>query len=389
MRKWIALLLAVVMVLSLCACGGTDEASEVVQSANENESVSVAEIEEEAAVQEPALEENPEPVVEPVVMSGWTVEQTVDEFGDITEDSANVMRTAICGDFSNTATSSSELAGYIFIRANERKTHYSVVIRLLEYGDTPATYLSSDAENLILKTKVGDTISEYQLTGTSPNGDLLLGIEEYNYAGDEFFRTLYEGNDIRCIIYIGNSQYNFTVECGNFTTLCDESGFGLPTLGLATIEAVEAMLNDVNVSNATTYFAEHREEFELMDEAKMNEILNGTQYLEITFKYQYWTFYRYNNGVKTQYARYVELYSNGKLQGRNYEETDEYNDDFTVENGLYNEYNYVGLDGSYEIRYIADGFYVTYGQDENGEFTVPDSLWVQYDESGNQMYFLE
>ena len=149
---------------------------------------------------------------EPNVGDNWSVEQTVDEFWDVTENSETLIRTSISGDFSNTA--SSELAGYVFVTRYSGGTNSAFVFRLLEYGDHQVTFTSSDIEEgIVLKVKAGDTISEYPLTGEAPNGDLYL----VDYYGDQLFSLLYDGReDIRCIITIGSSQYNFAIKYGNF-----------------------------------------------------------------------------------------------------------------------------------------------------------------------------
>lgn len=206
MRKALPLILALVICLSLCACGE-----------------STAEIPESTA--EPITEALPAPEL----ITNWGVGQIVDEFGDVVADSIGYITSPISGNFSNTATMDSDLAGYIFLVPDEKNLHYSVWFRLFEYENHLVTYLPSDEENIILKTKVGDTITEYQLTGSSPNGDLILSNRDLEYYGaDTFFETLYNGDDIRCIIYIGTSQYNFTVESSNFAIFCDEHGFLRP-----------------------------------------------------------------------------------------------------------------------------------------------------------------
>lgn len=206
MRNALPLILALVMCLFLCACG-----------------VNMAETSE--STPESITEVPPEPEL----ITNWDVGQIVDEFGDVVADSNSYITSPISGNFSNTATTDSDLDGYIFLVPDENNLHYSVCFRLFEYENHIVTYLPSDEENIILKTKVGDTITEYQLTGSSPNGDLILSNRDLEYYGaDTFFETLYNGDDIRCIIYIGTSQYNFTVESSNFAIFCDEHGFLRP-----------------------------------------------------------------------------------------------------------------------------------------------------------------
>ena len=171
MKKVISLLLSITILLSLCSCGGSSEPTEEAES------------------------------------DLWSLTFPTDEFGDIKEGESPVLRVPIIGDFSNTATNGSELTGYVFIQETPGGGHYYVSFRLLEYGTHHATYTNTEADNLILKTKIEDTVSEYSLGGMAPNSDVFLSPDD----GDVLFNALYEGKDIKCVIYIGYSQYNFTI----------------------------------------------------------------------------------------------------------------------------------------------------------------------------------
>lgn len=381
MKKWMSALLAAAMMVSMCGCGGSTEAASSVAAAPEEKSevVSIPE-----AVETAASEAEAETETENVPAQVWETIQTTDEFGDVTEDSFTALQTSIDGEFSNTATAGSEVTGDVRFARKPNSEHYLMQIALLEYGKSPITYYSSDS--LTLKVKIGDTIYEYTLTGESPNGSLFLSNSEYDYSADTLFNVLYAGEDLRCILYIGSSQYNFVIESGNFAQICDANDFPAASASASAMEVVRATINDVSEVNKTAFFTEHREELELLDDAKLNTLLDGTNFLQIDLKRQSWYYFRYHDNVRTQYARYADVVVDHKSIGRTYEETEEYNMDISVEDSVYSEYNYVGLDGSYQIRYIADGFYISYAQDDNGEYTVPDELWIQLDESGNQMY---
>lgn len=111
----------------------------------------------------------------------WMIDQVVDEFGDEAEGENPVLKTPITGDFSNTATSKAKLVGILFVQKVSQK--FVPSFRLMEYGSSKATYLSSEADEIILKTKIG------------------------------------------CVIYIGNSKYNFTVSGNGFAEACAECGY--------------------------------------------------------------------------------------------------------------------------------------------------------------------
>lgn len=183
-RKILHLLICLIMVLPMTACG-----SKELSNDSEVESVSEEKV--------------------------WNVETMTDDFGDPVV-GQSMLKTEIDGTFSNTATTDSELGGYVYLMPEN--DNYKVVFHLLEYNDVLPTYTSSD--NLILKTKIDGVVEEFTLNGTSPNGELILDSTCEN--GTKFFVDLAFGNDVKCVIEIGSSQYNFVVECGNFASACSE-----------------------------------------------------------------------------------------------------------------------------------------------------------------------
>ena len=187
MKQVTIILLALVMVLSLCACGGTTAPE---------------------PTPEPTLEATPEPT------DVWGLQTTVDEFGDVTEDSETWLGADFIGDFSNTATISSELmvnVGFIYdVDFNQFVARFT----MLEYSNSPVTYFESD--DAVLKMKINGEVYEYPLIGLPPDGSLFLSPNEYEYGANILFDELFDGNDVRCIISIGSSQYNFTAQSGNF-----------------------------------------------------------------------------------------------------------------------------------------------------------------------------
>ena len=109
---------------------------------------------------------------------GWEIAPSVDEFGDA-KDKSDGIRYPIDGTFKNTATSGSWLTGYIFYQPDTTFLDTGVFsVRLLEYGDTQASYLDSDVyegDGIIMKTKDDDgNVQEYRLVGKAPDSDLVL-----------------------------------------------------------------------------------------------------------------------------------------------------------------------------------------------------------------------
>ena len=199
MKKTIAILLALCLCIGLCACNSNSE------------------IPEDEITETPAAE-----------TEIWKISKTVDEFGDISEDSESVMQTLFTGSFQNTATTDGELSGTAYILYNEAADRSYIGFKLFEYGNSPV--ICTDYDTVTLKTKVGDVITEYDNVSYNyiEQGTLFIGISTnwLNYDGNKFIDALYNGNDIRCIFYINKSEYKFTVESGNFKAIYDQPGVG-------------------------------------------------------------------------------------------------------------------------------------------------------------------
>ena len=79
-----------------------------------------------------------------------------------------------------------------------------------------ATIMEND--ELILKIKRNGTIYEQELKSTSQNGALWFeGHTISNGSFTDFYKqlnpALWSGENVPCIIYIGNSKYSFTFDC--------------------------------------------------------------------------------------------------------------------------------------------------------------------------------
>ena len=123
--KKAAMVLTIVMVLSICACGGKETPTEVSTDATT------------ASVTEPAT--TPSESQEDIY-GFWKVQKTVDEFGDVTEDSETVVSTVVDGSFSNTATSKGDLA---------------VAVYMSIYGDGDTSFFVKNGR-IYTQTVVGD-----------------------------------------------------------------------------------------------------------------------------------------------------------------------------------------------------------------------------------------
>ncbi len=146
----------------------------------------------------------------------WSVKQAVDEFGDIAEYSPAYMTAIAIGDFSNTATTGSELTVGLYMLLKDGYPEF--FIRLFEYGDHKATYTSNS--DISVKIKVDESIIEFHpVFNTPPNGDLMI----YD-SNDTLYAQLYNGKDVKCVVTIDSSKYNFTIPGANFKDICKNEG---------------------------------------------------------------------------------------------------------------------------------------------------------------------
>lgn len=185
MKKKVALLL----VLALCLCGCSDKVpAETAAAGNDTVTVNL-----------------------------WSAEKSVDEFGAVIADSKASVQCPISGEFSNTATTGGELKGAVYMRMLDDTPIF--FIRLLEYGDQAAFYTGYDP--LEFKIKVDDSITEFSsVVGNPPNNPVMV----YDTA-EALYTALYNGKDVRCIVQIGSSKYQFTLSGSNFAQICKDNGY--------------------------------------------------------------------------------------------------------------------------------------------------------------------
>lgn len=205
MKRLLILLLTLLFVMSLTACGK----NETPESAPESVS---APSEEETSVSEPEEEKDL-----------WIPLVSVDDFGDVVTTNVTPIGAVFTGDFSNTATNSSELTVKVVVTGFD---YSAFSFTLLEYGDHHPLFLGSDDKSL--KIKVDDTTTEYNIKTTS---DGYVFVDDSRWSekfrdsypeGTGLYEALMSGKDVRCVIKAGSSKYNFTIEAGNFSELAKE-----------------------------------------------------------------------------------------------------------------------------------------------------------------------
>ena len=253
----------------------------------------------------------------------WESVKTVDEFGDITEDSDTIVGTKVLGSFSNTATQDGELTVEIgFLKKND--THYTTQFHMEEYNTTPATYTSSD--KLLLKTKVDDVVSEYDLLGAPPNGNLFFELKDSNLSGDILFNELYEGKDIRCIIYIGSSQYNFTIESTGFSEICDKEGFSTVSIDSMTNElmietALKYLQEDAPHPDENEMFTENMTDLSVLTKKELSNELKGTYFTISTGflldNHPQWALEKYENSTVQQLGQFELVGGSARVYSNN------------------------------------------------------------------------
>lgn len=389
MKKLIALLLAVMMVLALCACGSENNVETEATPVDSQEEIVVSD-NASSEVEQPT--ETTETVVptetEDTTQQNWEFTRSVDDFGDVVEGGTFSLRTPIIGDFSNTATLSSELTGYVFISSDN-----CIVFRLFEYGQTPTTY--SSTEGLVLKTKVNDTITEYSLNGTVPNGDLILG-PDYDTAC-LFLDTLYYGDDIRCIIEIGGSQYNFTLESGNFAEAYEE--FNNASIQQAeerveanavnsTADVLSAFFNKEKYDTRYAYIMEHIDDYPVLTNDEVSNIIVNS-WLAMPVKdntdNDWWRYTYTADGVCNTDGKFTYESFYGDYV---YEEYDVgvYAHPYTIENDMVNVF--VSATNTYNtelFREMAEGYYLV--EKTNGSTSKTSYLiYAIVDEEGQPSY---
>jgi hypothetical protein len=143
----------------------------------------------------------------------WTLRSYVDEFGDETG-KGYVNKIVSGGTFSNSAANSADLNAIIFIENNE------IALRLLEYGDNPVKNSGRDADDYIIKTKIGEDTQEYK-------GKLWTDRIKIDGEVTGLIESLKTENEIKFYIEevtkYSSSTYKFTYENpGNLTSTLDE-----------------------------------------------------------------------------------------------------------------------------------------------------------------------
>lgn len=180
------MLVVLAMVAWLAGCGSSSGAESASEAAD-------------TTAETPLQDDAPEGLV-----GTWYVGQQTDDFGDIVENGDEYLYQYFTGEFSNTATSGSELTGMVLVKYDTYLQDYAVMFSLHEYNNASATYTSSDSITLKTKNSAG-VVRDYALTGTPPNGYV-------GTLGTQFLEDLHEEPDaIRCIIEIGSSRYEFSV----------------------------------------------------------------------------------------------------------------------------------------------------------------------------------
>lgn len=340
MKKITAFILVIMLCFSLCACNSN------ANNANKTE-------------KEPVLSENSDNI------SAWTSDVSVDEFGDVTANSSKILKTLISGNFSNTATSDSNLAGYAYIMPDPTGLHFTVVFKLLEYGNNPVSYFSSD--KITLKTKINNEVEDFSLTGIAPTGDLYLGAGiDNDDDGDDFIENLYGGNDIKCIINIGSSQYNFDISSKGFLKTFNEN------YGLNSLHDALKVFDSKYRRAAIMYFLKNVNELPPLNTEELSTILPGYWKSKEIETNSYTTLYNY-----TQDGKIISL---GNIINNELKSKDKKEWSYSIEGSLLTR-----NDGcKFEYFKITEGYYLVKFYSSWGANYL--YIYTQCDANGTAIY---
>ena len=227
----------------------------------------------------------------------WAVDEYVDDFGDGI--GVKYLRSVSEGTFSNSATTGSELMAVTFFDPDSEEFSF----RLAEYNKSIATYLDHDDIRLLFK--FDDAIETHFLMGNAPNGNLDLSVEKESSLAQEYldnvssspedfdmsaftmaglitgnsaeaysgynrlYRNLSDDNDARCVIYIGNSKYSFTISAEGFNeavSIWNEDKY----------QQAEKLLAEEKYDDAILYFEkinDYKDSIDRIKEAKYGKAL--------------------------------------------------------------------------------------------------------------------
>lgn len=158
----------------------------------------------------------------PAAEGSWAVDYYVDDFDQPTDKWYISTDNSVEGNFSNSATTKSQLNAQIAVDKDEETGADRVAIFLWEYGRTMVKNSSEqtvDEYNIIMRTADG---SDHDLTGTMYCGGDRLFIDD-SYVGD-VIAALKESGTVSFRIVDANrttSTYLFSIETSNFGSVYD------------------------------------------------------------------------------------------------------------------------------------------------------------------------
>ncbi len=158
----------------------------------------------------------------PAAEGSWAVDYYVDDFDQPTDKWYISTDNSVEGNFSNSATTKSQLNAQIAVDKDEETGGDRVAIFLWEYGRTMVKNSSEqtvDEYNIIMRTADG---SDHDLTGTMYCGGDRLFIDD-SYVGD-VIAALKESGTVSFRIVDANrttSTYLFSIETSNFGSVYD------------------------------------------------------------------------------------------------------------------------------------------------------------------------
>ncbi len=374
MKKTMLFLVLFLLLLSVIGCGSPDASSEGTP-APEVQATTPAET---AAPK--VVEDNTEK---------WFIARQVDAFGDEVSNSNLVMiKTSVKGTFTNSVTQNSPLVvdAVDIVGGCIKGGLHAFSFQLKEYdGSVLASIFSSSAASM--KIKVGDTILDYPLDAQEGTGTVYLGMQ--NAKGDELFNFLYQGYDVRCIITIDHTQYNFTLPAEGFVQVVEQAQEKWDEIiernrikNVAMV--VNAFMNESKELEAYLMLKDNVETYHLLSEEEIKAELKGDFFCflmnrvkvkgqEVNAVNTYWTVQTFSDATMTQIRYFANKKNTIKPEITNFAYA------FILENGLI---KFPKLNEEYQVRRLGEGYYCLY-MDADSQYTTPHYLLMKGEETAS------
>lgn len=210
----------------------------------------------------------------------WSIQKVTDDFGDAIKSSQDIICAEVQGTYETKTTTGSKFSVSVNLKQRADFNHFIIEFQLTENGTSKIQF--EKTSTIKLKTKVGDAVKKFYLSVDESGGKLSYGNEEVyknNDCGEYFFSTLYNGQDIKCVIeQNASSSYSFELKSDNFKSLCEVNGIPLHYTEAITVkDSVEFLLSDnrEKTKESCDYLISKYKNFEVIETEELQELMNG------------------------------------------------------------------------------------------------------------------